>query len=161
MTGAGTVTWRYGGRSKDRDGGFSLIELLIIIAILGILASVVVYAVFGMTSSSARAACQSNFKTVETAAEAYEAQVGHYPNSLSDLLSSTMGQNLLMVGPWLKDIPPVYTPGASPSVSTGRPYGFAIDSSTNSIAVGTIKANGAQADTGTPLSDGAANCASA
>lgn len=146
---------------EGADEGFSLIELLIIIAILGILASIVIFAVFGMTDSSEKAACRSNFKTVETAAEAYEAQIGHYPTSLSDLLTPTMGQNLATDGPWLKEIPPVYTPGATPSITGNRPYGFAVDTSTNSIAVGTIQADGATANSGTPLTDGVSNCASA
>jgi general secretion pathway protein G len=61
------------------EGGFTLIELLIVIVILGILAGIVVFAVQNLTRSSAKASCGSDFKTVETAAEAYKAQVGTYP----------------------------------------------------------------------------------
>ena len=66
-------------RESGDEGGFTLIELLIVIVILGILAAIVVFAVQNLTSQSAKASCGSDYKTVETALEAYDAQVGHYP----------------------------------------------------------------------------------
>jgi prepilin-type N-terminal cleavage/methylation domain-containing protein len=62
------------------EGGFTLIELLIVIVILGILAAIVVFAVQNLSSSSSQASCGSDYKTVETALEAYKAQMGGYPN---------------------------------------------------------------------------------
>jgi general secretion pathway protein G len=62
------------------EGGFTLIELLIVIVILGILAAIVVFAVQNLSSTSAQASCKSDFKTVETAVEAYKAQTGNYPS---------------------------------------------------------------------------------
>ena len=53
--------------------GFTLIELLVVIVILGILAAVVVFAVGGITDKGQGAACQTEAKTVRTAAEAYAA----------------------------------------------------------------------------------------
>jgi general secretion pathway protein G len=68
-------------REEEGDeGGFTLIELLIVIVILGILAAIVVFAVQNLTSSSAKASCGSDFKTVETAVEAYKSQMGNYPS---------------------------------------------------------------------------------
>ena len=61
-------------------GGFTLIELLIVIVILGILAGIVVFAVQSLTSSSAQASCSADYKTVQTALEAYKAQMGSYPD---------------------------------------------------------------------------------
>lgn len=64
---------------KKNDEGFTLIELLIVIVILGILATVVVFAVSGITNRGETSACAADKKTVETAAEAYYAQNGSYP----------------------------------------------------------------------------------
>src|ERR1700722_9045033 len=65
----------------DGEGGFTLIEILIVIVILGILAAIVVFAVQNLTSSSATASCGSDYKTTATAAEAHKAQMGGYPNA--------------------------------------------------------------------------------
>ncbi len=68
-------------REEEGDeGGFTLIELLIVIVILGILAAIVVFAVQNLTGSSTAASCGSDFKTVQTAMEAYKAQMGAYPS---------------------------------------------------------------------------------
>ena len=64
---------------RGDEGGFTLIELLIVIVILGILAAIVVFAVQNLTGSSAKASCGSDMKTVETAVEAYKAQLADYP----------------------------------------------------------------------------------
>ena len=61
---------------KKQDEGFTLIELLIVIVILGILATVVVFAVGGITDRGQESACDADFKTLEVAYEAYVAQYG-------------------------------------------------------------------------------------
>lgn len=57
----------------DRDG-FSLIELLIVIVILGVLATVVVFSVRGITDNGQNSACSTDARTLATAVEAYLAQ---------------------------------------------------------------------------------------
>lgn len=71
----------------ERDKGFTLIELLIVIVILGILATVTVFAVQGIQSRGNDSACAADRKTLETAAEAYYAQVGSYPSSITDMVT--------------------------------------------------------------------------
>jgi prepilin-type N-terminal cleavage/methylation domain-containing protein len=147
--------------AQDLDGGFTLVELLVMIVILGIVASIAVFAVIDAEPNTARAACQTTFKTVETAAEAYHAQTGQYPSQLAALTGQAVGVNGVLDGPWLKDLPNTYTPGTAPAITNNALYGLTVDPATNSIAVGTIKANGATSDTGTPMVDGDANCAEA
>ena len=96
-------------RREERgdEGGFTLIELLIVIVILGILAAIVVFAVQNLTGQSATAACQAEYKTLETAAEAYKAQIGNYPADLPTLTgTATSSLQTGTLGPWIKDVPP-------------------------------------------------------
>jgi general secretion pathway protein G len=60
------------GEEFDPESGFTLIELLIVIVVLGILAATVIFALGGVTSQSAQAACTSDAKTYEVAIAAYE-----------------------------------------------------------------------------------------
>lgn len=73
--------------NKKKDKGFTLIELLIVIVILGILATVVVFAVSGIRDQGDESACATEKRTLQTAIEAYYAQVGEgsYPETEADL----------------------------------------------------------------------------
>jgi general secretion pathway protein G len=61
-----------------QDKGFTLVELLIVIVILGILATVTVFAVTGITTRGKDSACKSDLKVIQTAEEAYNANTGGY-----------------------------------------------------------------------------------
>jgi prepilin-type N-terminal cleavage/methylation domain-containing protein len=64
---------------KKQDEGFTLIELLIVIVILGILATVVVFAVQGIRDQGDESACDTEARSMATALESYYAQTGTYP----------------------------------------------------------------------------------
>ena len=63
-------------KTNKTDKGFTLVELLIVIVILGILATVTVFAVRGITDQGRASTCASDKKTLEVAIEAYYAQNG-------------------------------------------------------------------------------------
>ena len=71
----------------NQNKGFTLVELLIVIVILGILATVTVFAVTGITNKGKTSACQSDAKTIQTAEEAYSANHGNYTASQPLLVS--------------------------------------------------------------------------
>ena len=83
------------------EQGFTLVELLIVIVILGILAGIVVFAVGNLTSSAKTNACSTEKSTIVTAQESYKAQNGAYPATLAIL---DTGANAL-----LKTVPRNYT----------------------------------------------------
>jgi prepilin-type N-terminal cleavage/methylation domain-containing protein len=58
------------------DAGFTLIELLIVIVLLGVLSTVVVFAVGGITDRGTTAACRADGRALETAVSAYFAETG-------------------------------------------------------------------------------------
>ncbi len=59
---------------EEKDQGFTLVELLIVIVILGILATIVVFAVRGITDQGQKSSCKATAKTYEVAIEAYYAK---------------------------------------------------------------------------------------
>ena len=68
-----------------KDKGFTLVELLIVIVILGILATVTVFAVRGITDKGQTNACAVERRTLDTAIEAFFADTGGDPASAAAL----------------------------------------------------------------------------
>ena len=56
-----------------RDQGFTLVELLIVVVILGILATVTVFGVRGITDKGQESACDTDMRVMETAVETWYA----------------------------------------------------------------------------------------
>jgi prepilin-type N-terminal cleavage/methylation domain-containing protein len=65
-------------RERGSDDGFTLVELLIVIVVLGVLSTVTVFAVRGITDQGRASATSSDQRILSTAQEAYMAQNGRY-----------------------------------------------------------------------------------
>ena len=72
---------------RNRASGFTLIELLLVLVILGVLAAIVVPKFTGRTVQARRTAAVSQISTFGTALDAYEIDVGSYPQGNSGLTS--------------------------------------------------------------------------
>ena len=79
---------RYVQRMRESEAGFTLIELMIVIVILGVLAGIVLFAVGGVQDKGQVAACKSDVKTISVAVEAYYAKHGSYPPDLKPTLTT-------------------------------------------------------------------------
>ena len=70
------------------ERGFTLVELLIVIVILGILAGIVVFAVGNLTSNAKTNACSTEKSAIVAADEAYKAQSGSFAADMATLVAA-------------------------------------------------------------------------
>lgn len=76
--------------------GFTLVELLLVVTILGILAAVVVVNFAGQGEETRRNTTRASIAAIGTAIQAYEVRMGRYPESLEDLTVSTESMAALL-----------------------------------------------------------------
>lgn len=104
---------------KQRMSGFTLIELMIVIVILGLLASLVAPEMFSKVGSTQRKVAKTQMLNFDTALEIFRLDVGDYPSTLEELrVSQKPGwdgpyfKKKIPQDPWNKDY--IYrTPGDS------------------------------------------------
>jgi prepilin-type N-terminal cleavage/methylation domain-containing protein len=76
-------------RGRKGQQGFTLIELLVVVTILGILAAIVTLSLVGLTTNANAQSCNSEYKTVQAALDAYMA------NNNVDTISAATDTNLM------------------------------------------------------------------
>jgi general secretion pathway protein G len=85
-------------------GGFTLVELLLVLTILGILAGLVIPKFSGRTEQARITATQTQIENFGNALDQYEIDCGYYPkgrNGLQELISAPRNANNWR-GPYLK-----------------------------------------------------------
>lgn len=102
--------------------GFTIIELLIVMAILGMLAVMVAPNLFNQADGARRDAVLSQISSLGSALDAYRLDVGQYPDSMDGLVRNNSGRSTWN-GPYLRgDVPVDPWGNAYVYESTGRDY---------------------------------------
>jgi general secretion pathway protein G len=78
-------------RRRPRTAGFSLIELMVVIAIMGLLATVVAVNLMGQTYKAKVTKVMADFDAMKKAIDIYKLNVGKYPSKLEDLWQAPGG----------------------------------------------------------------------
>ena len=90
-------------RTKPVHGGFSLVELLAVIAIIGTLVSLLIPAVQSTRESARRSQCASNLRQLGIATHAYESARGHLPPPKLGSQFENRGSTLVVLLPYLEE----------------------------------------------------------
>jgi len=77
--------------AKKDERGFTLIELMIVIAIIGILAAIAIPQFSAYRKRSYNSAAQSDVRNIATAQEAYYVDESRYTSALPNLTGATYG----------------------------------------------------------------------
>lgn len=101
---------------SSREDGFTMAELLTVIAIIGILAAVAAIGVQKFLRNSVEEACRTDMSSVAVAAQAYKAKEGAYPTSTVDAQAKLVPN---YVKSWPAPNGNQYTIGWTGSDSTG------------------------------------------
>ena len=115
---------------NSKASGFTIVELLIVIVVIGILAAITIVSYSGVTSRANTAANQSNANSVIQAAEAVFADNNAYPTSPATVASLSTGAAKLPAGITLGTATPtagstiMYTVKTVSSVVTGYCVGY-------------------------------------
>jgi general secretion pathway protein G len=128
-------------RDKKREMGFSLIELLIVMVIMGLLAALVGPRMFGKVGKSKQNAARSQMALFETALDTYRLDVGKYPTTEQGLqaLRTKPSDSEKWDGPYL--------PKAVPKDPWGHPYVYK-RADNGEVEIISLGANGAEGGEG-------------
>ncbi len=109
-------------RTAVRNGGFTLIEVLLVVVIIGILVGVVAPRLGKRVGQAQISAARASISAIALAIDMYEVDNGVYPASLQNLIQR--GGEMNWRGPYLKDKDTKN--GQVPNDPWGVPYGYSV-----------------------------------
>jgi general secretion pathway protein G len=126
-----------------RDDGYTLTEMLVVIAIIGLIAAALTPAVFGQMNRARAKSAELQLQTVAAAVEAFRTDVGRYPTEAEGL------QALAMAPAGVEGWSGPYVHGRKSLTDPwGRPLIYAAPKDPDSFQVISLGADGKRGGTG-------------
>ena len=95
------IRQKFENQSFAEERGFTLIEILVVMAIIGMLAVIVAPNIFNQQAGAQIDAALSQISSLEAALDTYRLDVGEYPDSLEGLRENISGR-AVWNGPYLR-----------------------------------------------------------
>jgi prepilin-type N-terminal cleavage/methylation domain-containing protein len=116
------------------ERGITLVELLVVVAVLAILTTITLTVFQNVQSRSRLAKAQADTQTMASAVGAFQAHMGQMPAALADLTVAQTNVSGQVAGPFMAadPAPPV---GWTYGYATGGPSGYTITASGDSTTI--------------------------
>lgn len=108
---------KVGERHQRNNSGFTLVELLVVMVIIGMLAALVFPRLIPKVGKGKQAAAKAQIELLGQALDQFRLDTGRYP-------ATTEGLNALMVDPGAPNWDGPYLKKAVPNDPWGRPYSY-------------------------------------
>jgi general secretion pathway protein G len=114
-------------KNSKAKNGFTLIEIMLVIVIIGIIAGIAIPKLTGSVGKASNTAARMSLKGIEAAIQSYEMDNLRLPDSLDDLTKATGGN-----GPYLKPSELIDPWSQKYQYTKGGSHGMGFDLSTTS-----------------------------
>ena len=137
---------------KKKNSGFTLVELIIVIAILGILAGIAIPRFLDATATARGAKIVADLRTIDSAIVIYNAKTGAYPADTDALTTAadatgTVAAKYQLLAAWPKPSTgnAIFPAAPSTTVSVPTTAAYTLNTNKDRAIIGTTQTNTATA----------------